>query len=202
MSQKPINRTALVSLTAAAAVCTILANLVAFDPRLISLPLPQTPVLAILVIVGLFCAAGAVNAAFPPKRKQAKQAPVRTQSNTMEQSTPTQTGEDEQRGKGRPRKPCSLAQQGIIVCPLTDVTPEFPEVLVNKLASEVTKKVAINMITAFDPEKASALQAAQQAKKEATKAAEQPKPEPKGPPPKKPEETLVESLASLVEDNK
>ena len=85
---------------------------------------------------------------------------------------------------------------------MTDVTPEFPEVLVNKLASEVTKKVAINMITAFDPEKASALQAAQQAKKEATKAAEQPKPEPKGPPPKKPEETLVESLASLVEDNK
>ena len=159
-----------------AAICFGLIILDTFVPNLLSLNLP-TELKTIFMLVGVLCLIGISFLAFPTKKKgppaSKQQKPMFTpQRQPTTTTTQVDSGDDggeeaaESRGKGRPRKPCALATQGLVACPLAEVTPEFPPLLMEKLAQQVTRQVAMNMLSVFDPERYNALMEARKAKEE------------------------------------
>ena len=158
-----------------AAICFGLIILDTFVPNLLSLNLP-TELKTIFMLVGVLCLIGIGFLAFPPKKKgpptSKQQKPMFTPQQQPTTTTQVDSGNDggeepaESRGKGRPRKPCALATQGLVACPLAEVTPEFPPLLMEKLSQQVTRQVAMNMLSVFDPERYNALMEARKAKEE------------------------------------
>jgi len=158
----------IVPLAVIVGLCFGLVGLDLYWPSLLNLNMPM-PLKMLFILISVFCLVGIGFLAFPPKKKgvSSRQPKQLSQSNIPAQTEPAlDCNGEESRGKGRPRKPCSLAQQGLVACPLADVTPEFPPLLLEKLSSEVTKKVAVNMLSVFDPERYNALMDARKAQEE------------------------------------